>query len=168
MLGRGTLFSLLTVRTIRNITEEEGDYISDAWSLAQWGIGTVFIFSPGTDTKIVGWGVANAWRLGAVILRSPYAQAAYVPYVAGLVVSEAIDPVSGVENFLGFTTGGKLGNPDASPAAPGNDYFNFSKNIGIIASHYYDKSKSSANRAEEYAQTRWDEITRRASPEWAL
>ena len=160
-LGRVSLFSLLTANTIRNLRKEEGDTLQDALSLAQWSIGTVFIFSPGTDAKIVGWGVANAWRLGAVIVRSPYAQAAYVPYVAGLAASEVIDPVSGVDNFLGFTTGGYLGNADASPMAEGNDYFNFSKNIKIIGSHYYSKGKESARQAERYAEIRLDELKRR-------
>jgi len=159
-IGRVSLFSLLTANTIRNINKEEGDYLSDAWDITKWGIGTIFIFSPGTDTKIVGWGVANAWRLGAVIVRSPYAQAAYVPYIAGLAASEVIDPVSGLDNYIGFTSGGKFGEEDIhyfSGDPNDSGYFNIGRNVQIIGTHYYNKTVTGyKNRGEQVKQTASD------------
>jgi len=169
--GRLALFTWSAAWTYQSVTEEKGDTLSDAIDITSFVIGSYFIFAPfRADAALASWTLSRAGLLARGILMNPYAQAAYVPYVAGLAASKVIDPVSGVDNFLGFTTGGALGNPGASPMAAGNDYFNFSKNIGIIGSHYYASAQESAGKAEKKFLSRWEELKRDSliPPRWAI
>ena len=96
--GKGTRLSLIWAFTYRKLSRSKDKYSrSNALTLAGAITASSFVLFPVTSTKAIGW-TARA------VVTNPYAQAAYVPYIAGAVVSAAIDPEDGVSNYVGFTT----------------------------------------------------------------
>jgi len=165
--GRLAIFAFTAAKTYHDVTEEEGDYFSDAWDIAQFTAGTVFLFLPEirfVGPKVAEQGVNLAGRLAWAAAKSPTGmaiEASIVMWLGGLAVSKAIDPVHGTDNYIGFTTGGVYGESDIhylSGGAGDSGYFNVPKNVGIIGKHYYDQAWSVA---EDY----W---VRTQEPWWAI
>jgi hypothetical protein len=129
MWGRGTRVSLIWAFTYRKLSRSKDiTSVSNAYTLAGAITATYFVLAPITSTKIVGWGARG-------FIMSPYAQAFYIPYLAGIGISALVDPKKGIDNYLGFTTGGFLGEQDINywntdPNDSG--YFNVPKNLKVV------------------------------------
>ena len=106
-------------------------------------------------TKIgVIWGTGLAYRLGgwavrttsAFVVSNPVTATVTYAYVAGAITSDAIDPEEGLDNYLGFTTGGEYGNQPNYVTGDANDsgYFNVVRNFSNIL-----KAKRAAKNAKK-------------------
>jgi len=176
--GRLAMFAYMAADTYYQVNQEEGDTINDAWEIAKFTAGTVFLFLP--EIRFVGPAVTEsvlnaAGRLAWAAAKSPVGialQASAILYIGGGLLANKIDPVSGVDRYIGFTTGGIYGEQDInywSGDANDTGYFNAPENISIIAGHYYGEARKSAGRAEEKALTRWQDFKRQfqTRPTWA-
>jgi len=172
-LGRGGKIALIWTFAIREITKDKN---SGPWELTKdvfvgsgAALSTAFILQPHLAYSAVGWGMRNAGRLalaGAQTTAGATVLTVGAIYAGGAVVSYAIDPVSGVDNFVGFTTGGTYGEGDINYFSGGpNDsgYFNIPKNLSIIGQHY-------GPGVEDYADRRIADIKRSllTKPSWAM
>tara|TARA_R110002096_G_scaffold382249_1_gene576102 strand:- start:681 stop:1154 length:474 start_codon:yes stop_codon:yes gene_type:complete len=137
--GKGTRLSLIWAFTYRKLSRSKDKYSRSNAVVLGSAIGyTSFVIFPVTSTKALGWTVR-------ALVANPYAQAAYVPYVAGGVISAVIDPEDGVSNYVGFTTGGMFGaeSPNYWNSDPNDSgYFNVPKNVETIVSHYWEGLKN--------------------------
>jgi len=129
MWGRGTRLSLIWAFTYQKLNRSKDKYSrSNALTVAGAITASGFVLFPVTSTQLVGWTARGFFA-------SPYAQAFYVPYVAGIGISAAIDPKEGISNYLGFTTGGFIG--EESPNYWNTDennsgYFNVPRNLKVV------------------------------------
>ena len=108
---------------------------------------TAFILRPGWSTSTYGTIVRHAAqytgvlvragaRLGLTVVTNPYVLAVAVPVVAGGIISVAIDPEDGLNNFSGFITGGLVGEDTPNywdTDANDSGYFNIPKNFETVA-----------------------------------
>ena len=162
--GRIAIFTFMAAETYYDVTEDEGDWFSDAWQLTQFTTGTIFLFAP--EIRFVGPAVAEgavnwAGRMAWAAAKSPLGmaiEASVLMWLGGLAISDRIDPVSGTDNYIGFTTGGVYGESDIhylTGGAGDSGYFNVPKNVGIIGKHYYDKAGNTAREFWEKTQEPW-------------
>jgi hypothetical protein len=175
--GRLAIFTWMAYETYEDVTAEEGDWFWDAFKIAQFTAGSVFLFMP--EIRFVGPKVAEslvnvagrlAWRgatspLGLALIGSA------ALWAGGAVVSNKIDPIHGVSNYVGFTTGGKYGESEIhywSGDANDTGYFNVPENLSIIGGHYYAEAQQSADDAQKKWLARWEETKREyySKPTW--
>jgi hypothetical protein len=156
--GRLAIFSWMAYETYSDVTEKEGDWFWDAFHITQFTLGSVFLFMPEirfVGPKVAEGGLNAAGRLALAAARTPVGTGvigAAVIYAGGVAVSSRIDEEHGVENFIGFTTGGVYGESDIhylTGDAMDSGYFNVPKNISIIGEHYYSEGKSWASKKRE-------------------
>jgi len=139
MWGKGTRLSLVWAFTYQKINRSRDKWSrSNATTVAGAITATAFILYPVTSTTFVGWSVRG-------FLASPYAQAFYIPYVTGIAISQLVDPDEGVSNYLGFTTGGFVG--EISPNywntdANNSGYFNVPQNAKVVGEATYEWVKN--------------------------
>tara|TARA_R110000751_G_scaffold98978_2_gene192320 strand:- start:196 stop:744 length:549 start_codon:yes stop_codon:yes gene_type:complete len=105
---------------------------------------TAFILTPTWATRAYGWTIVNAARYLAApavratiaVVTNPYVAAAAVPIAVGGIISYAVDPEDGLNNYAGFITGGIVGEDQINYwDTDDNDsgYFNMKKNFETIA-----------------------------------
>jgi hypothetical protein len=104
--------------------------------------------------------LAGVGSFGWGLLSNPYFMAAAVPVVTGGVISYAIDPEEGLDNYSGFITTGEMGNNPNYWDSDENDsgYFNVHQNfVNIISANRRAKSERVRKEAEaEYIQRYWE------------
>lgn len=141
--GRWALWTAASANMYLELTDDEGDYLNDAISIAGWGMATGALLVPELLPRIVGFGVTHGWKgarfVGATV--APYVGAAVsnviapiatgyaIGAVVGTVVAEEIWGEEGAQTAMGFYSGGLLPgteSPDLSdyqyifkPTAPG-------------------------------------------------
>jgi hypothetical protein len=175
--GRLAIFSWMAYETYSDVTAEEGDWFWDAFKITQFTVGSVFLFMP--EIRFVGPAVAEGLvsgvgRLAVAAATSPVGVAVITSaaiYTTGAVVSSKIDPVSGVDNYIGFTTGGNYGESDIhywSGDANDTGYFNVPENLSIIGGHYYAEAQQYADKKQKQWHNRWEEKKRQyyTRPSW--
>lgn len=94
----------------------------------QLGLGTIGIWVPWARRQVAG---ASGWSMRHLVapLFNPVTLTITYAYVAGAITAKTIDPDEGLDNYVGFTTGGEFGNtPDYGA------YFNVYDNISTIVS----------------------------------
>ena len=109
------------------------DLLLDSFTLATAALATSFVLYPASTNVAVGWAVKNTV---IQLAKSPVAVGVTAAIVAGAIVSDRIDPVSGYDNYVGFISGGNLGESNInywSGDANNSGYFNVPKNISIIS-----------------------------------
>lgn len=127
--SRGSrLVGIWTTAYIKVRADEEFT-ASDAVAIGAAGVYTGFVLAPTWSSSLHG-GLVRA------IVTSPYAQAVAIPIAVGAGASILIDREDGLDNYLGFITGGELG--ERSPNyfnTDSNDsgYFNVPRNFKRIA-----------------------------------
>jgi len=136
-LGKSALQSMLLYGYHKS---EQG-----AYDKTMLGLGTIGVWMPWTRRMVVGaggWGIR--WMLTP--LANPVTATVTYAYVAGAITADAIDPDQGVDNYLGFTSGGMYGNNPNYLSGDGNDsgYFNIVQNFANIL-----KAKRRAKAAKE-------------------
>ena len=91
--------SYITKEYIDNVTEEEGDYLEDAWATAIYTFTmTGIIVGEGFFYKALGMGLrSSGW-----LLATPPALAIWVPVVIGGGIAYAIDEEEGLGNYVDF------------------------------------------------------------------
>ena len=91
--------SYITKEYVENVTEEEGDYLEDAWATAIYTFTmTGIIVGEGFFYKALGVGIrSSGW-----LLMTPPALAVWVPVVIGGGIAYAIDEEEGLGNYIDF------------------------------------------------------------------
>tara|TARA_R110000803_G_C11932453_1_gene315599 strand:+ start:46 stop:546 length:501 start_codon:yes stop_codon:yes gene_type:complete len=111
------------------VRADEEFTFSDVVTIGAAGVYSAFVLTPTWSGRIHG----NAVR---VIVTSPYVQAVVIPVAIGAGASILIDKENGLDNYLGFITGGTVG--ERSPNYWNTDsnqsgYFNVPKNVDTVA-----------------------------------
>jgi len=106
-------------------------------------IKTGLIWGTGTAYRLTGWSIRY---VGGVVVANPITAVAAYSYLGGAIVSDAIDPEEGLDNYVGFTTGGVFGNQPNYVTGDANDsgYFNVVQNFANIL-----KAKRAAKTAKK-------------------
>lgn len=119
-IGKGLLQALLIHTWYKS---ERGWY-----DTTMLGLGTIGIWSPWARNKVAG---ASGWSFKHLVapLFNPVTLTITYAYVAGAITAKTIDPDEGLDNYVGFTTGGEFGNTPNYGA-----YFNVYDNISTIVS----------------------------------
>lgn len=88
-----------------------------------WGTGVVY--------RAGGWGLRV---IAAPLVANPVTVTVTYAYVAGAITADAMDPEQGLDNYLGFTSGGQYGNNPNYLRGDANDsgYFNVVQNFANI------------------------------------
>jgi hypothetical protein len=105
---------------------------------------TAFVLTPFWASRAYGWTIVNAARYLAApvgrgliaVVTNPYVAAAAVPIAVGGIISYAIDPENGLNNYAGFITGGMVGEDEPNywdTDANDSGYFNIPKNFETVA-----------------------------------
>lgn len=142
------------------VRQEEEFTLADAATVAGATTLTAFILTPKWSNSVLGWSVR-------AVVTNPLVQALTAITVTGALVSKAIDPKDGLDNYLGFITGGVLGERDPNYfTGDTNDsgYFNVPQNARRIAMDKAPKNISLlskgivwfqdlANQSNEYDDT---------------
>lgn len=172
-LGRAGKIGLIWAFAIREVRKDKDSspvgIAKDALVLSGAALSTAFILQPQIAYSGVGWGMRYAGTLALAAAQTPAGAttiAVTAIYAGGLAASQAIDPVSGVDNFVGFTSGGTYGEQDIhylTGDANDSGYFNIPKNLSIIGKHYMPAIESNAER-------RIEDIKRSllTKPSWAM
>jgi hypothetical protein len=149
-LGRGAKIAWVWGWVLWDVTEEEGDWFSDALSITSGIIATSFITNPALTFNATG-------IVTRAIISNPVVQAITVATVTGAIISDQIDPENGFDNYVGFITGGNRGTEDIhyySGDANDSGYFNVLRNAEIIGEHYGPKVDQAISNAWEGLQRR--------------
>lgn len=126
--GIGSRLATIWGITYVKVRSEEEFTVSDGVYIGSSIVGTAFILKPNWSNAVLNFGVR-------AIVTNPVVQAVTAITVTGAVVSVAIDPEDGLDNYLGFITGGMLGErePNYFSGDPNNSgYFNIPKNFDTI------------------------------------
>ena len=125
--GRYMLWGAASAHMYHELTDDEGDYISDALAIGGWVVATGTLIVPEGFATIVGWGGTRAtnavtWTGRAV---APYVGAAIynvlAPVATGYVIGATIGTIianeiwgeEGAQTALGFYSGGLLPGTEA-------------------------------------------------------
>ena len=152
-LGKG--FKLLTIWSSIYYanTRRDDDPIYDALRFAGGVLSTAALLNPQLTFSVTGWGVR-------AVLTHPVTLVGAAATVTGAIVSNEIDPVSGLDNYMGFISGGEFGEEDIhyySGDPNDSGYFNLARNVQIIGTHYYNKTVTGyKNRGQQVKQTASD------------
>jgi hypothetical protein len=117
---------------------------ASALAISAVGARTAFVLTPTWATSVYGWSIVNAakylaapvGRAAIAVATNPYVAAAAVPIAVGGIISYAIDPEDGLDNYSGFITGGLVGEDQINywdTDANDSGYFNIPKNFETIA-----------------------------------
>lgn len=158
-LGRGAKLLWVWGWVAWDVTEEEGDWYSDTISIASGIVATSFILNPAWSMNLTGAGVR-------LVITNPVVQAVTAAVITGAIISNEIDEESGLDNYVGFITGGNRGTEDIhyySGDANDSGYFNVLRNAEIVGQHYGPK-------LDKFIETKWEEAKRRfyQKPSWTL
>jgi len=115
LLGRIALQTYITYPLVRELTDKEGDYLSDAQAIGQYTIGTILIWTPRWKPIAVGAGVR--WAAGVALSTTTIA----APVLAGYAIGSAIGTAAssklfgdeGAQTALGFYSLGLLPGTEA-------------------------------------------------------
>ena len=136
-LGKGfKLFTIWSAVWYAN-TRKDDDPILDALRTSGGVLSTAALLNPQLTFGVTGWGVR-------AVLTHPVTQGVTAAVVAGALISNEIDPDSGLSNYVGFITGGEFGEEDIhyfSGDPNDSGYFNVGRNVQIIGTHYYETTK---------------------------
>ena len=105
---------------------------------------------------IYKWGSRTFRTGGAIVMANPATIVVTYAYVAGAITSDAIDPDEGLDNYLGFTSGGEFGNQPNYVTGDANDsgYFNVVRNFANILKAKRAAKDAKKQRALEAAYIR--------------
>lgn len=133
--GRWILWGFASANMYRELTDDEGDYLTDALAIAGWGMATGALIVPEIGSSIVGWFGTKAWSSAAPIIgrvamfTAPFAAGYMIGATVGTAISYAIWGEEGAQTALGFYSAGLLPGTDApdlsdyqyifKPTAPG-------------------------------------------------
>jgi hypothetical protein len=133
-----------------------GKLLATSYFVNQWRVSD----QRSGDTVDVAMKVAPIWLTGAAfrwgsrffrtgvafVGANPVTAVVTYAYVAGAITSDAIDPEEGLDNYIGFTTGGAHGNQPNYVTGDANDsgYFNVVQNFANIL-----KAKRAAKAAKK-------------------
>ena len=157
-LGKGARLAWVWGWVAWQVTDEEGDWLSDSLAIGSGLIATSFILNPTLSTSLTGAAVRP-------IITNPVVQAVTATVITGAIVSTVIDPESGFDNYVGFITGGNRGTEDIhyySGDANDSGYFNVARNSEILRDHYGPK-------VDQFIETKWESVKREwyQQPLWA-
>ena len=142
MIGK-LLATSYFVNQWRNSDQRSGDTVDVAMKVAPiWLTGTAF-----------RWG-SRLFRTGAwAVSANPVTAIVTYSYIAGAVTSDIIDPEEGLDNYLGFTSGGIGGNSPNYVTGDANDsgYFNVVRNMSTIFESNRSKISAAVQRQAEQA-----------------
>lgn len=135
MMGK-LLYTSYFLNQWRVSDQRTGDTLDVAMKVAPiWFAGTAY-----------RWGSRLFRTGGSFLVANPVTAVVTYSYVAGAITSDVIDPEEGLNNYLGFTTGGEYGNQPNYVTGDANDsgYFNVVRNFSNIL-----KAKRAAKKAKE-------------------
>jgi hypothetical protein len=134
---------------VKNDYDDDGKLgVQSALAISAVVARTAFILTPTWATRAYGWTIVNAARYLAApaarltiavttaVVTNPYVMAAAVPLAVGGIISYAVDPEDGLDNYSGFITGGLVGEDQINywdTDANDSGYFNIKKNFETIA-----------------------------------
>ena len=115
LLGRLSLQAYITYPLVRELTDKEGDYLSDAQAIGQYTVGTILIWIPKWKPIAVGAGVR--WGAGVALSATTIA----APFLAGYAIGAAVGTTAssklfgdeGAQTALGFYSLGLLPGTEA-------------------------------------------------------
>ena len=120
--------------------------VRSIYAITVAGASTAFILNPSWSRGLQGrfikqtfWFTVRATAAISLpivgLATSAYGLAAIIPVVTGAVVSNVIDEEEGLDNYLGFITGGTVGNEPNYFTGDPNDsgYFNVPRNFETVA-----------------------------------
>jgi len=152
-LGKG--FKLVTIWSSIYYanTRKDDDPILDALRFSGGVLSTAALLNPQLTFSVTGWAVR-------AVLTHPVTLVGAAATATGAIVSNEIDPVSGLDNYIGFISGGEFGEEDIhyySGDPNDSGYFNLARNVQIIGTHYYNKTVTGyKNRGQQVKQTASD------------
>jgi len=135
--GRGGKLAWVWGFVYWDVKEEEGDWISDTISILGGLVTTSFMLAP-------QFTYGTAGILTRAIVTNPVAQIITGAAVTGAIVSNEIDPESGLDNYVGFISGGEFGEENINywnTDENNSGYFNVGKNLEIIWEHFKDSKR---------------------------
>lgn len=117
--GRWILWGASSAYMYRELTDDEGDYLTDALAIAGWGFATGALLVPQLLESVIGWTATKAAQTAAPILgraamfTAPFAAGYMIGATVGTAISYAIWGEEGAETALGFYSAGLLPGTDA-------------------------------------------------------
>ena len=133
--GRWILWGASSAFMYQELTDDEGDYLTDALAIAGWGMATGALIVPEIGSSIVGWVGTKATQAVAPIIGrvsmfiAPFAAGYMIGATVGTAIASKVWGDEGAQVALGFYSGGLLPGteaPDLSdyqyifkPTAPG-------------------------------------------------
>jgi len=153
------------------LTDDEGDYLNDALSIAGWGMATGALLVPEIASTVLGWGLTRAaqgsqWMLGStaralapvagtiVTAAAPITAGYVIGATVGTVIAEEVWGEEGAQTALGFYSAGLLPGTEApdltdyqyifKPTAPGGP------------SSLYDVGKQAVQTSVVLVSRLWD------------
>jgi hypothetical protein len=124
-----------------------------AYDKTMLGLGTIGVWMPWARRQVAG---AGGWGIKRLLIAAanPFTLTVTYAYVAGAIASDAIDPDEGLDNYLGFTTGGTYGNQPNYFSGDANDsgYFNVVQNLSTILQA---RDKTAATTEAAYIEAYW-------------
>ena len=170
-LGKG--FKLVTIWSSIYYanTRKDDDPILDALRFSGGVLSTAALLNPQLTFSVTGWAVR-------AVLTHPVTLVGAAATATGAIVSNEIDPVSGLDNYIGFISGGEFSEEDIhyySGDPNDSGYFNLARNVQIIGTHYYNKTitgyknrgqqvREKASDTKKYIERRKQELLQR--PSW--
>jgi hypothetical protein len=133
--GRWILWGAASANMYWELTDDEGDYLTDALAIAGWGMATGALIVPEIGSSIVGWVGTKAAQTAAPIIgrvamfTAPFAAGYMIGATVGTAISYAIWGEEGAQVALGAYSFGMLPGTEAAdvsdfqyifkPTAPG-------------------------------------------------
>lgn len=151
--GVGSRLATMWTTIFVKVRANEGVSVSDAVAIGYGIVRTTFLLTPKWSNRALGFTVRAVVTNPTVIAVSAIA-------ATGAVVSVKIDPQNGLDNYLGFVTGGILGDRDPSYlSGDPNDsgYFNVPENSKRIARDRAPKNIDLLSRGVVWFQNLADE-----------
>jgi len=133
--GRMILQGVLATHLYMELTDDEDDYLMDAFAVGSFAIGTFTLWAPVLKAGAIGWSATVAAEAvlpvaaSAATSAAPLAVGYVIGATAGTAISGAIWGEEGAQTALGFYSGGLLPGTEApdltdykyifKPTAPG-------------------------------------------------
>lgn len=126
MLGRVVTQIYLTYPLYNELTDKEGDYLTDAIAITTYAYVTALNWAPIMKPTLIGAGVKASGRIAlsagasalqftgrAVTVAAPFTAGYVIGATAGTAISGALFGEEGARTALGFYSGGMLPNTEA-------------------------------------------------------
>lgn len=166
--GRWILWGAASANMYLELTDGEGDYLTDALAIAGWGMATGALIIPEIGSSIVGWVGTKAAQTAAPIIgrvamfTAPFAAGYMIGATVGTAISYAIWGEEGAQTALGFYSAGLLPGTDAPDLTDYQYIFKPTKPGGPVS--LYDVGEAGVKATILTARKLWNKRIRYSNP----